>query len=210
MCRWTARCNSRFARGVTDMNENNEKLLAGILADVMDGKTGPETEKASSDKDFSEALEAAGLLAEGLAEAPPMNEVFDRRLRRLLVAETGKQAKTAPPFYRRPWFKAAYSAALFLLVLAPYWFYMRPLELRDTYKIKQLKEERLEKYDKMYVPKLAKLRETLKTDVEDKLITQNQDKRRETRIQEILDRRRVEQAQAAQTVLKDTPGRGGQ
>jgi hypothetical protein len=188
------------------MDEKEEIRLATLLAEAIDGKAGADALDSSVDGEVREAVEAAAFMGGVFADSPQIDHEFDSALRRKLVDETGQRAKILRfpeknqdskqrtgakviPLLRQPWFRTTLTAAMLVVMLTPYYFfrYLRPkqVELRVT---QQIKQEKLEKYDKMYVPRLTRLKKELESDTSTKAEKQYFNKRREDRIQQILNR----------------------
>lgn len=138
------------------MDENREKELARMLGDILDGTAG--VENAADEPDVLDNLATAGALRRGFGGDRALSADFDARLRARLIAETGSRHKPMPA-WRRPWVRATLAAAMLFIFLTPSWFYMQKRGDRaksNTLTTQQV--EKLENYDKMYEPRLDKLR----------------------------------------------------
>lgn len=192
------------------MDEHEEKTLANLLARAVDGAGGVDVIPGGSGSGdaatvaLREAEETARFLSAGLEVAPGLDSTFDRKLRARLAAEASRMSPKVVPIYKNTWFSATLSAAMLMLMLTPYyWFYMRPrsVELQTTYRIKQ---ERVEKYDKLYVSKLSELRKNLeKGEAGNPPGGEYFKVRRESRVRALISRQKARQA------LENRPAGGG-
>lgn len=141
------------------MDENREKDTARLLSDILDGAAG--VEAAADNPEALDALATTGALIRGFGNDTGLSADFDARLRARLVAETEKLHKPLA-LWRRPWVRATLTAALLFIFLTPSWFFMQ--RRGDNVKSDQLttrQVEKLENYDKMYEPRIDKLRNRL-------------------------------------------------
>ena len=146
------------------MNDPKEQKYAHLLGDLLDGAAADIPE--AFDDDLRDALEAANMISAGAGNAPEMRADFDRDLRAKLVAQAGAAAAAhtgakVVPLTRRHWFKAALAAAMLFIILAPSWVYMKQKEYGEQTRISATQKHRLEKYDRMYEPRIDRLREQL-------------------------------------------------
>ena len=170
------------------MDENREKETARILGDILDGAAGVET--AADNPEALDALATTGALSRGFGNDAGLSADFDARLRARLVAETEKIHKPLA-LWRRPWVRATLTAALLFIFLTPSWFFMqRHGDSAKTGQLTPRQVEKLENYDKMYEPRIDRLRNRIdRGDLRlNKFMKQRQDRRMD-RIEQLKNKR---------------------
>jgi hypothetical protein len=173
------------------MDENREKETARILGDILDGTAGVEV--AADNPGALDALATTGALRRGFGGDTGLSPDFDARLRARLIAESERLHKPLA-VWRRPWVRASLMAAMLFIFLTPSWFYMQ--RRGDSAKSGQLtprQVEKLENYDKMYEPRIDRLRDRLdRGEVRMNKFMKQRQERRMDRIEQ-LKHRRLEQ-----------------
>jgi len=149
------------------MDENREKETARILGDILDGAAGVET--AADNPEALDALATTGALSRGF----------------------GNDAGLSADFDARPWVRATLTAALLFIFLTPSWFFMqRHGDSAKTGQLTPRQVEKLENYDKMYEPRIDRLRNRIdRGDLRlNKFMKQRQDRRMD-RIEQLKNKR---------------------
>lgn len=140
------------------MNESEEKRLAAMLSDIVDGRAGMDA--AAGDPEALDAAVAANVLRQGFGGEPEFRGAFDVQLRERLVAQASARVKVVP-MHRRPWVRGALAAALIMLIIGPFWLFSRQAGVDPFGDDESRKLQRIEYYDKKYESRLDQLRERI-------------------------------------------------